>query len=267
MIRLRSTADARYMENYHHKLRGRIWRGLRGTKFAKAHDSSNPVGFSASNPFPPGDLETGDRRTLLVASPHESLLTAVARDFQERPNVELGSMLFEAEDFSVLEPDVGEPGTRGTLETGTGLLVRIPPEHRSRYGIDAGGSDEVTFWRPEHTLRPLKEALRANLQHKHDLFAPGYLPGPEEDDTPLFDGFDLIKTFALPVQVTTKEERTFILSKWRFDYTIKNDHQRRWLNLALDCGLGGRNGLGFGFVNLQEKKPARARPAQEGSRA
>ncbi|HET7323185.1 MAG TPA: CRISPR-associated endoribonuclease Cas6, partial [Halococcus sp.] len=31
-----------------------------------------------------------------------------------------------------------------------------------------------------------------------------------------------------------------------------NDDHRRHLNLALDCGLGERNSLGFGFVNIME---------------
>jgi CRISPR-associated endoribonuclease Cas6 len=240
------------MENYHHKLRGRIWQALQGSKFDEEHGADDPVGFAFSNPFPPGDLEPGDTRTLLISSVHEDLLTLVARDLNEHPDLELGSMLFEVDEMSVIEPDVGEPGTRGTIETGTGVLVRITPEHRERYGIDGDGSDEVTFWRPEHSMEPFKDAIRANLQHKHDLFARDHLPGPEDAKTPLFDGYELLKTFALPVDVTTNERRTLILSKWRFDYTVQNDDHRRWLNLALDCGIGGRNGLGFGFVNIVE---------------
>ena len=45
---------------------------------------------------------------------------------------------------------------------------------------------------------------------------------------------------------------TYVLSKWKFEYTVRDDHHRRHLNLALDCGLGERNSLGLGFVNLDE---------------
>lgn len=254
LVRLRATADATYQENYHHKLRGRIWNALEGTRFDDLHGSDDPPGFSFSNPFPPGDLREGDDRNLLVASVHEDLLAAVARDLQENPTFELGSMLFEVEDLSAVEPDVGEPGTTGTIESGTGVLARIPPHYRDRYGIDAPSDDEITFWRPEHTIEPLKDILRSNLAHKHDLYARDHLPGPDEHKTPLFDGYDLIKTYSLPVNVTTEERRTFILSKWRFDYTVRSDDHRRWLNLALDCGIGGRTGLGFGFVNITDKR-------------
>jgi len=46
---------------------------------------------------------------------------------------------------------------------------------------------------------------------------------------------------------------TYVLSKWKFEYTVRDDHHRRHLNLALDCGLGERNSLGLGFVNITEK--------------
>jgi CRISPR-associated endoribonuclease Cas6 len=63
----------------------------------------------------------------------------------------------------------------------------------------------------------------------------------------------LIKTYALPVTVTEGVERQLVLSKWRLGYKVRDDHHRRHLNLALDAGIGGRNGLGFGFVNITEK--------------
>lgn len=256
LTHLTATADAEYANDYHHKLRGRIWRALEGTRFAGEHDSSDPNPFVFSNPFPWGDLEEGDERYLLVASPYEQLLAAVARDFQQNPKVEISSMLFAVEDLTALEPDVGEPGSHGVLETGTGVLVRMTPKHKERYGIEDGHGDSPTFWRPEHTMKPFREAVRANLQHKHDLFREDHVTGPEELDHPLFDGFDLIKTYALPLTVTTGERRTVVLSKWRLEYRIRSDAHRRALNLALDCGIGGRNGLGLGFLNLQERTGA-----------
>jgi len=68
-----------------------------------------------------------------------------------------------------------------------------------------------------------------------------------------FDGYELIKTFAVPVTVTEGQEMTYVLSKWQFSYTVRDDHHRRHLNLALDVGLRERNSLGLGFVNITEK--------------
>lgn len=253
LTRLSARRDAAYDETYHHKLRGRIWSSLKGTKLDEVHNTNTPPGFVFSNPFPPGDMEEGDKRTLLVASPKEEVLTHVVQDFQENPELNVGEMPFEIDDVSAVTPDVGEPGTTGTIETGTGLLVRIPPWRCDEYDIDHPGGDTAVFWRPEHTVEPLQTQLEANLDKKHALFGPDYLPGPTDRDGPLFDNYELIKTFAIPVTVTQGEEMTYVLSKWQFGYTVRDDHHRRHLNLALDCGLAERNSLGLGFINIVDK--------------
>lgn len=253
LARLSARADAAYDNAYHHKLRGRIWGALEDTDFDDVHETNDPPGFVYSNPFPPGDMKEGDGRTLLVASPHEELLTHVVQDFQKNRELNVGEMPFHINDVSALAPDVGEPGTTGTIETGTGLLVRIPPWRCEEYGIDRPDGDSAVFWRPEHTTEPLRRQLEANLDKKHGLFGPEYLPGPTEHEGGLFDDYELLKTFAVPITVTEGQEMTYVLSKWKFGYTVRDDHHRRHLNLALDCGLGERNSLGLGFVNISAK--------------
>jgi len=110
---------------------------------------------------------------------------------------------------------------------------------------------------------PLREQVEANLDQKHDLFSPEYLPGPSDTEGDLFEGYELLKTFAVPLQVTADQELTFVLSKWQFNYTVRDDDHRRHLNLALDCGLGERNALGLGFCNLVEKRNPYGEPAAE----
>lgn len=249
---MRARADTAYDNSYHHKLRGRIWRALEGTQYDEIHDANRPKPVTYSNPFPPGDMQEGDERTLLVASPDEELLAHVAADLQDDRELNIGEMPFTVEDLSSLSPDVGEPGTSGTLESGTGVLVRIPPWRFEEYGIDSD-HDQAEFWRPEHTMEPFVNQVEANLDKKHDLYCPEYLPGPSDVDGDLFDGYELIKTFALPVTPTQGERETWVLSKWRLDYTVRDDDHRRHLNLALDVGLGERNSLGFGFVNITDK--------------
>jgi CRISPR-associated endoribonuclease Cas6 len=252
LARLEARADGAYQSNYHPKVRGRLWRALDGTRFEESHDEDRPTGFCYSNPFPPRDFSEGDERTLLVSAPQEELLASVAADLEENPELNVGEMPFRVDELTVLEPDVGEPGTSGTIETGTGLLVRIPPWRCEEYGIDHPGGDTATFWRPEHGMEPLRTQLEANLDRKHGLFAPDHFPGPSDVGHDLFDGYDLLKTFALPIEVTQGQEMTYVLSKWRFEFTVQSDDHRRHLNLALSTGLGERNALGLGFVNLVE---------------
>ena len=256
LIRLRAQADAAYQNDYHHKLRGRLWKGLRGTEHDDLHDAERPIGLSFSNVFPWGDIEEGDERSVLVASTDRDLLASVADGLVTDREFNVGEMPFRVDEVTTVAPDVGEPGTRGTLETGTGVLVRIPPWKADEYGIDDEG-DEATFWQPEHSLGPFKTQLENNLDQKHDLFCDDHLPGPSDREGDLFDEYDLLKTFAVPVEVTQGVEMTYVLSKWRFGYRVRDDHHRRHLNLALDAGIGERNALGLGFLNVQKgsKRP------------
>ena len=253
LIRLCARADTAYDNSYHHKLRGRIWRALEGTEYDEIHDENQPKPVTYSNPFPPGDMREGDERTLLVASPDEELLAHVAADLKDDRELNIGEMPFTVGGLSPLSPDVGEPGTSGTLESGTGVLVRIPPWRFDEYGIDVD-HDQAEFWRPEHSMEPFINQVEANLDKKHGLYCPDYLPGPSDVEGDLFDGYELIKTFALPVTPTQGQQETWVLSKWRLDYTVRDDDHRRHLNLALDVGLGERNSLGFGFINKEIDK-------------
>lgn len=228
-----------------------MWRALEGSEFDSRHDEEQPAGLCFSNPFPPRDMTEGDERTLLVAAPERAMLSVITNDFDNNRELNIGEMPFEVTDVSLLAPDVGEPGTRGVLDTGTGVLARIPPWRCEEYGIETDG-ENATFWEPEHTIEPLKTQLENNLDQKHDLFCPDDLPGPTERSNDLFNSYELIKTFAVPVTVTQGVEMTYILSKWRFGYEVKDDHHRRHLNLALDTGIGGRNTLGLGFLNIDE---------------
>lgn len=249
LTRLHARADAAYDNAYHHKLRGRIWDALDGTRYDEIHDKNQPKGFIYSNPFPPHDMDEGDERTLLVASHDEELLAHIAADLHEDRELNIGEMPFHVDAVEPLSVDVGEPGTAGTLSTGTGVLVRIPPWRFDEYGIDVD-HDQAEFWRPEHTMEPFQNQIEANLDKKHRLFCPDYLPGPSDVDGDLFDGYELLKTFAIPVTPTSGQHETWVLSKWEFDYTVRDDDHRRHLNLALDVGIGERNSLGFGFVNI-----------------
>lgn len=253
MVHLRARADAAYQTNYHNKLRGRIWRALQGTRFDEEHSDGESMGLSFSNVFPWDAIDEGDERTLLVASPREELLTAIAEGLQSDQEFNIGEMAFDATGFTPVEVDVGEPGTRGVIETATGVVVRLYERHRDQYGIEGEYGDTPTYWQPEFTIEPFRDAVAENLQRKHDRFAPEYVPGPEDVDGDVFEGYECLKTYALPTTVTEGVELDIVVSKWRFDYRVRDDTHRKHLNLALDTGIGGRNGLGFGFVNIVER--------------
>lgn len=245
---LTARRDAAYNPAYHPKLRGRIWGALDGTEYDE-HGHAIP-GFSFSNPFPWGKIVEGDDYHVLIASAREEQLAHITADLLNDKELNIGEMPFRVTNTSPLDPDVGSPGTTGVLETATGVYA-VTPE---RYLEEDDSADEYdTYWRPEHGMTAFFNYIETQLQAKHDRFMPDSVPGPAAVDTPLFEEYELLKTFALDVEVTQGVEQTLILSKWEFPYRVRDDVHREHLNLALDVGLGGRTPLGFGFINKQQE--------------
>ncbi|ELK54308.1 CRISPR-associated endoribonuclease Cas6 [Haloferax volcanii] len=245
LIDLEAEMDAAYDTEYHSGLRRRMWDALRDTPYDE-HGTETP-GFSFSNPFPWGELEEGDERQLLVASSREEQLAHIVADLLENPEIHVGSMPFSVTDTRALDPDVGPPGTKGVLETATGVYAVTPPQY-----LDDPGADE-TFWRPEHGMEAFFDHVETQLQRNHDRFMPSGDPGPKEVDAPLFESYEMIKKFWLDVELSNGVEWTVLVSKWRFPYRVRDDHHRRHLNLALDVGIGRRTPLGFGFLNKRQE--------------
>lgn len=250
LIRLKATADTVYDEIYHHKLRGAIWRRLQDTPYAALHGDSASISFAFSNPFPVKNISEGDARKILIASPHNGLIEALAEMVEPGEEFNIGEMAFRIDRVSTFGVDVGEPGTRGRLRTDTGVYVRLPCEQWDEYGITPDYNAEEISWTPDYPVGLFLQRVRENLRWKHNLIFDDYLQNvtPEIE---LFDGIEPTKTYPLQVPVSSGAgyEYTFILTKWMFGYQVRNDDHRRWLNLLLNAGIGWRNGLGFGFAN------------------
>ena len=248
-----ANADAVYDTDYHHELRGRFGNALAGTKFTEGHGEKprTPSEYSFSNIFPWGDIQEGEEYKVIVASEHEELLTVIAEDVQATPEFHIGEMSFTVTDVAPAEADVGEPGTQGVLTTASGVLVRIYDDEYDTYGINPDGDPPYRCWEESYPLEPFIDKIEKNLAWKHEYFAPDYLPSPVETGYPLFDEYDLIKTYGLDMEVTSGTVVTYIVSKWHLGYEVRDDNHRRHLNLALNTGIGQRNGMGLGFVNEQ----------------
>lgn len=248
LIRLDADRDAAYDPEYHHKLRGVLWKYLQNTSFESLHGTDDALPFVFSNPFPPGDMEKGDRMHVLVASPHDALLETMSEQIESGDEFNIGELPFTVAGTSLFNVDVGEPGTTGQLTTASGVYIPLPRDRWEEFDIDPEYDAEEIGWSPDYSLGLFRQRIQENLEWKHDQVFREYLDGPSEGGT-LFDDWSMEKVYSVDVPVNVDYEWTFVVSKWTFGYRVRNDDHRRWLNLALDTGLGARNTLGFGFVN------------------
>lgn len=251
-LTLQAEADAVYDLEYHHNLRGRFGKSLQGTEFTKGHGEKpqEASAYTFSNIFPWGSrIKEGKRYSLTVASPSEGLLAAIAEDVQRNPEFNVGEMEFTVTDVKRMEADVGEPGTQGVLTTASGVLVRIHDDEYDTYDITPEGNPSYRCWQQDYSLEPFIDHIENNLAWKHNQFEEEYLRSPTDTAYPLFEEYDFIKSYGLDLEVTSGTTVTYIMSKWYLGYEVQDNDHRRHLNLALDVGIGERNGMGLGFVN------------------
>jgi CRISPR-associated endoribonuclease Cas6 len=139
-LALDATADAAYDTAAHHKLRGRIWKALE-TEYGDEHGTDEGVGFVFSNVFPWGELEEGDRRYLRIASPRRDVLDTLVEQFGRDRAFDVGQMRFEVADIDAHAPQVGEPGSTGRIDTGTGVFCALGRDLAERHGLDTTEMD------------------------------------------------------------------------------------------------------------------------------
>lgn len=262
-LTLTARSDLTYDSAYHHKLRGCIWQLLEDTSYWAEHDQQKPLGITYTNPIPWGDAKEGDKKTLTISATREPVLAEIAKAVQANPEFNIGQMPFRVTDLTQSTADVGEPGTTGTIETNTGVYVAFDPEEADEYGITPDGDDEH-FWRDSDPLTAFSQKIEDNLQTKWELLdLETQFGGPCELKGPVFNSYQLMKTFWTPLTVTAEETRTTCLSKWTFNYTVRSEAHREVLNTALAAGIGERNGLGLGSLEITTQTPPGRQPAKD----
>lgn len=252
MTEMTADADGTYEPNYFHQLRGVVWNKLPDDIVSDHHQDAHKPSFCFSNPFPPHDHSEGETRRVIFSTPYSELAHALASELNSGDEFNIGENSFTVESAFPFSDDVGEPGESGTLETYSGTYVELNEPWQRELGVADEYSADRISWDSSMPFDGFLKRVRENLRQKHEMVHDSYLESPTTE-TSLFTGFEMITEYPIHVQVTSTNEyeRTFVLSKWKLDYTVRNDDHRRWLNLLFDSGIGYRNTLGFGFLNKQ----------------
>jgi len=255
VLQLEATADCAFDPDFNYKFMGRVYQALNDTNLDNVHDSDAPAPFTFSNPRPHGDLEAGDERQLIVSSPHgRDLYDLLITDLSADPELNLGHMCFRVTDAHTVEISVGPPGSTGTIRTPTGVFQRLSHDVCERHDIDPPTEEESLYWSPQdHPPLALLEQLRRNLGEKLRAYHPDTIPNPDPTEDRLFTSYDLRDAGAMQKTVTTNQTITLLYSKWEFDYEVRDEQHRRWLNTLLGCGIGARCGLGFGYCHITDQ--------------
>ncbi len=147
------------------------------------------------------------------------------------------------------------PDSNISLITGTPITIRIPASKYKEFGYESV-YENFTYWRNEQPIDVFITQLKQNLLKKYAQ----YNTQSKEAYHNLIDiykGVKMFDTLKFKKQIATKIyansiEQIVIGSMWEIEF---NNHiNKDLIRFALDAGLGERNSLGFGFMNIAIRK-------------
>ncbi|MGD0203444.1 MAG: CRISPR-associated endoribonuclease Cas6 [Candidatus Bathyarchaeia archaeon] len=245
LVELKAKANCVYDLIYHHKMQGFIYELLRSSTYGDLHDKRGYKFFCFSNIFPSVDMHEGDMRHFLVSSPDEGLIGVVAGGLEklqhDKERVNIGEMSFSVENTSVLAPKIGGSCV---LAAGTPIVVRIPKANYARYGIVPPQDYEYVYWRKQYHLETFVRQVEDSLFKKYNQYY-----GTRVEAFPIFEQFTFQKQVCNHLVLDGSEIKIFG-TVWRFSFNSIDNDKRKFLQFALDVGLGELNSIGYGFMNL-----------------
>ena len=262
ILYLEAQADCTYPDMYHRKLHGAILNRIPDPIIERSKQREvSTLGVSFTELVPWGDVTAGETRELVVNTVNPEVVGHIAQSVSSDPTFDIGEMQFTVQGIDQSTVDVGEVGTRGTLESDTGVLVSIPNDRVAEFGIENSG-DEVYYWSEDDPEEVFTRRISENLAGKWRTFANRSSTDngtetagvSEAIHGPLFTRKTLQKTYSIPLRVSRDHTQRIVLSKWEFEYEVRNQAHREILNLALGAGIGERNSFGLGTLSLTSKQ-------------
>lgn len=242
LLSIKSLQDYQINFEYHHKVQGFIYSLLRNTKFDSLHDKQGFKFFCFSNIYKGKDSV----HHLIISSPDRDFIIQVEyqlnKIIENLIPIELGSLFELIKIVKIPERNLNFPLH---VITQSPIVIRIPIEKYQGRIINTAPYSSVQ-WRSDHPVELFIEALEANLKKKFVKFTGKSFKGR------IFEGFDFKKQVSTKIYVASSKI-PIIGSLWKLDFSSEVPVNLQLF--ALDCGLGERNSLGFGFVNpVKEKK-------------
>lgn len=258
LAKLRCSEDSAYETQYHYHLQSFIYNLLRDSKYHYIHNKEGYKFFCFSNVFPSYDLKKGERRSMIISSPNREFIEYLDQVLRVlKTEIKIGSMRFMLDSCHKIDIRLPEDAPY-TLIAGTPIVIRIPREKYTAYGIQPHKDYEYLYWRAQHPIELFITQIENNLFKKYNEFY-GY--NIDEVNTKLSESLrnscSIIQKLRFKKQISTKilmknTEQIVIGTLWEFMFSGLED--KKLIEFALDVGIGERNSMGFGLMNLQDSK-------------
>ncbi len=212
-----------------HAIQGFIYRMMRNTEFDSIHDYPYFKYFSFSDDF----VDRYGNLSFLISSPSKEFITTLASKIREQESIMIGNQKFSNFKVKVFSSHLSD-----TFTTGSPIVIYEDSRLNRYFSFRRNGD-----------IRFFLDRLKENVLKKYNAYYNTNLDFNE-------DIFDSLKSDEKRVDVVVnvqKDNSKFIIIGTVWDELIKSnvfEHSHLY-RFIMDCGLGEKNSLGFGFVNTK----------------
>lgn len=227
LLSLYPSEDSPYDSINKHTVQGFIYSLLRGTSFAEYHDSTNFKFFCFSDIFPLGDFRAGEEKHLLISSPNKDFIEAIGSSLRREERFRLGIHEVKVK-HKIIKLKLG-----ARFISASPIVLYQDSSQNLYYSFER--NRDLNFF-----LQRLKE----NALKKYSAFYSEDYNLSEN----IFDRLIFRKETAVQIR---KGDAEFIIigSVWKLLEKFNVNENRKFYEFVMECGLGEKNSLGFGFVN------------------
>ncbi len=254
LVRLNPELDSPYDNDYHYHLQGLVYSLIREAGRSDVHERPGYKFFCFSNIFPYRDkFARGIEQELLISSPDPELMFSISRALHARMEVksavQVGAMAFSISGIEGPFHAKMPLDSVVSVISSTPIIIRIPSWRYSDYGIVSNRPFEN--WRDSLPLEAFVKQLKDNMEKKFKEYH-GLTPGGQSSGDPQFPeivSYRYMKSVSKPITVKGEKQQV-VGSIWEIQFAVEDEERVNMIQFELDCGLGERNSLGFGFVNI-----------------
>lgn len=211
-----------------HTIQGFIYSLLQETAFNNYHDFKGFKYFNFSNIFPISDFKPNETKNLIISSPKQGFIRSLFDSINSKDYFYLGKNKMEFENVGIFQPKL----TRRFI-TSTPIVLFEDNRKNKYYSLDK--TNDFSFFMD----RIKDNALKKYNAYQNDNY---YFEGN------IFDRFEFDREVAVRVK---KADKMFLIigTLWK-NLEKFNMDDKRFYNFLMDCGLGEKNSLGFGMLNV-----------------
>lgn len=227
LLSLYPMSDFSYDSINKHTVQGLIYSLLKDTDFSEYHDSAKFKFFCFADIFPLGDFKAGEGKNLLISSPNRDFIESIRGSLRAGEIFRLGGHEIKIK-YKVVQPKLSS-----RFISASPIVLYENNMENLYYSFER--NKDLNFF-----LQRLKE----NALKKYNAFY-------SEDctlDENIFDRLIFRKETAVQIR---KGDAEFIIigSVWKLLEKFIIEEHRKFYEFIMDCGLGEKNSLGFGFIN------------------